>query len=64
MSKDITYGLNTTHLDDEATRFVASMKEVDFQLYLKKRQDVGMVGQKNSTRKYICSRCGLIIRAT
>jgi len=64
VSKDMTYGFNTTHLGDEAARFIASMKDMDFQLYRKKRQNASTVGQKSSTRKYICPRCGLIIRAT
>lgn len=63
VSKDITYGFNTTHLDDKAVRFIASMKHADFQLRRKKRRNTSMAGQKNSTRKYICPRCHLIIRA-
>lgn len=64
VSKDMTYGFNTTRLDDEASHFIASMKDVDFQLYRKKRQNVNRAGQKSPTRKYVCPRCGLIIRAT
>lgn len=64
VSKSETYGFSTTHLDNEATHFVASMKNMDFQLYRKKRQNASTAGQKSSTRKYICPRCGLIIRAT
>lgn len=64
VSKSETYGFSATHLDNEAVRFVASMKDMDFQLYRKKRQNASTAGQKSSTRKYICPRCGLIIRAT
>ncbi|NBI87814.1 hypothetical protein D3Z47_17115 [Lachnospiraceae bacterium] len=64
VSKDVTYGFNTTRLNDEATIFVTSLKDMDFHLHRKKMRKASMTGQKSSTRKYICPRCGLIIRAT
>lgn len=64
VSQDTTYGFSNTCLDDEAARFVASLKDADFQLHRKSRKNAGMTRQKSSTRKYICPSCGLIIRAT
>lgn len=64
VSKSSTYGFSTTHLNDEATRFAASLKDMEFQLHRKKRKKSGMAEQKSSTRKYVCPHCGLIIRAT
>lgn len=64
VSKDATYGFNTTRLNEEASRFVASLKAPDFQLHRKRRQMANTAEQKSSTRKYVCLYCGLIIRAT
>lgn len=64
VSKSTTYGFNITHLRDDAARFITSLKDTDFQLYRRRRFHASMAGQKSSTRKYVCPRCGLIIRAT
>ena len=64
VSKDIAYGFCFTRLNDEATRFVTSMKSTDFSLHRKKRRDSDAAKQRSSTRKYFCPKCGLIIRAT
>lgn len=64
VSKDVTYGFCFTRLNDETARFVASMKDTDFSLYRKKWRNAVAAGQKSSTRKYFCPKCGLIIRAT
>lgn len=64
VSKDVTYGFCFTRLNDEATSFVTSMKTADFSLHRKKRRDASTARQRNSTRKYFCPKCGLIIRAT
>ena len=63
VEKDSKYGWCRTSLNDEATTFIQAMQDNSFQLYRKQELKIGK-GTKQSTRKYICPCCGLIIRAT
>ena len=66
VEKDAKYGWAKTKLNEEAQAFVDSLQDRKFQLY-RKPTLTGLGGKsktKQSTRKYVCSVCGCIIRAT
>ena len=57
------YGWTKTNLNEEAKKFVESLKETKFSLV--RNEPMKITGnKKSSTRKYICPSCGCIVRAT
>ena len=57
------YGWCITSLNEEAAAYIKEIQDKSFQLYRRPVLKIGK-GTKQSTRKYICPCCGLIIRAT
>ena len=61
VEKDATYGWCRTKLDKEALEYVNSLKANKFDIH---RKMVSSKAAKQSSRRYVCPCCGLIIRAT
>ena len=51
-------------LMNEALAFVSSLKDEQIELYRRPVHKLGGAKTKQSTRKYACPRCRIIIRAT
>lgn len=64
VEQDSKYGWNRTKLNNEARVFVEAMQDKKFQLYRKFIPKLKASNSKQSSRKYVCPCCGLIIRAT
>ena len=65
VGKDPKYGWTITTLDAEARAFVDSLQDKKFELHRKHLPKIpGLSKAKQSSRKYVCPMCGLIIRAT
>ncbi|MFA9375562.1 MAG: SprT-like domain-containing protein [Lachnotalea sp.] len=59
------YGWTLTKLNEEAEQFIEDMKEQNFQLYRDSAAKLkAKKSEKQSSRKYVCPCCGIIIRAT
>lgn len=63
VDKSEKYGWCITKLNDEAAEYVNSLDEKGFNLYRSKISKV-KTASSSSSRKYVCSSCGTIIRAT
>lgn len=63
VDKSEKYGWCITKLNDEAAEFIKSLDEQSFKLYRSKIPKI-MTSSSSSSRKYVCPRCGTIIRAT
>lgn len=63
VSKTEKYGYSSTALNDEAKIFVQGLNQQKFELYRRKKTG-GRGSAKQNTRKYVCPKCGTIIRAT
>lgn len=61
VEKDKTYGFCKTALNNLAFEYVSKLADTDFVLY--RRKNPTKAG-KQSSRKYICPKCGAIVRAT
>lgn len=65
VGKDPKYGWTITTLDEDARAFVDSLQDKKFELHRKHLPKIpGLSKAKQSSRKYVCPMCGLIIRAT
>ena len=65
VGKDPKYGWTITTLNAEAQEFVDSLQDRKFELHRKSIPKIpGASKSKQSSRKYVCPLCGLIIRAT
>lgn len=64
VEQDSKYGWNRTELNDEARNYIEAMQDKKFQLYRKFIPKLKASKTKQSSRKYVCPCCGLIIRAT
>lgn len=64
VEKDAKYGWCHTKLNDEAIEFVDSLNDKKFDLYRKVVPKFSKAASKQSSRKYVCPCCGLVIRAT
>ena len=63
VDKSEKYGWCITKLNNEVLEFVKSLDEQSFKLYRSKIPKI-MTSSSSSSRKYVCPRCGTIIRAT
>ena len=63
IGRDEKYGWTVTSLNDETKAFVATLDGSAFQIFRQKLPQLKKTGS-NSSRKYVCPCCGLIIRAT
>lgn len=64
VNQDSKYGWCRTSLNDEAREFIKTFEEKKFELYRKPVPKFGKAAKKNSSRKYFCPCCGIIVRAT
>lgn len=64
VQQDSKYGWCRTSLNYETRNFVEAMQDKKFQLYRKFIPKLKVSKAKQSSRKYVCPSCGLIIRAT
>lgn len=62
IERDVKYGWTITTLNEKAVSFVRSLNMQNFSLYRPK--DEKKKSQPQSSRKYVCPKCGCIIRAT
>ena len=59
------YGWTITHLNQKAEQFINSLNDAGFVLYRDSAAKIkSKKSSKQSSRKYVCPCCGLIIRAT
>jgi len=59
------YGWTITHLQPETEKFIEKMGDFSFDLYRDSASRIkAKTSSKQSSRKYVCPVCGLIIRAT
>jgi len=58
------YGYSSTKLNEEAAQFISQYSEKKFELFRKPVPKIKGKSSKQSSRKYVCPGCGLIIRAT
>lgn len=59
-----TYGWTITKLNEEARVMVSELDNKCFQLHRTKEVKMKKGGSKQSSRKYVCPECGIIVRAT
>ena len=64
VDKDAKYGWTKTSLNEEAKNFIGSFENTKFELHRKSFPKIPGAKAKQSTRKYVCPMCGMIIRAT
>lgn len=65
VEKDAKYGWTITKLNPEAKSFISGFQDKKFELHRKSLPKLsGVSSSKQSTRKYVCPLCGMIIRAT
>lgn len=60
-ARDKRYGWCYTQLTDESEMFIKSLNGADFQLY---RYSPSTSRRKQTYRRYVCPKCGTIVRAT
>ncbi len=64
VSKHPERGFAITDLNNETISFISTIREDEFEIHRKRNTTKYIEKPKSSTRKYICKKCGLIIRAT
>lgn len=64
IEKDEKYGWTKTSLNEDGKKFLQSLGDFKFDLFRKKIPKIGKAASKQSSRKYVCPMCGVIIRAT
>lgn len=62
VNKDEKYGWTLTSLNEEAKRFVKTLDNSAFAIYREEKPLLKSRG--SSSKKYVCPRCGMIVRAT
>lgn len=64
IKKHDKYGWTLTSLNEEATEFINTLGEQNFQLHRTKMTKLESGAKKSSSKKYTCPQCGMIVRAT